>query len=1259
MKHFIIFFVLCIAGYLVRSQSQPTFDKMVDFLPPPPNAASIIRYGEVSLNKNTGSPNVSIPLFTLPGKKLSAAVSIAYSSGGIRVDEIASRVGIGWSISAGGVVTRTVRGVPDETNTRQEPYATVGFNFATYNYMKKMAESSAHGLSNGYDSEPDMFNFNFNGYSGSFVFNNQMQVRQVQRSAVKIEYDFSVSATYNFKFTTPDGISYLFGGSGAIEKTKREQTCGKSFDEYIATSWYLKEIRHPNGEKITFTYTAHEYRYDNGVSQTMFKNLVVDVGCDACSTPVASTTCINVVRTQGVLLSGISSSGYGQINFTYIHRPDCEDKLISRIELTDSVNVIGSYDLKYDTVTSYSTYNNESYFGNSKTPYLRSLIENSSDGSLHKTHYFSYNDPAGRPSRLSFSQDHWGFFNGQVNSTFTPFMGNAFATLFPAASANRDPKFDYASKGLLNKIIYPTGGVTMLVYEPHSVSDNLDFDTRHEFQCEVTGTSTSTEVIKTKSFSIAQGQWIELGLQCIDNSGNGSFDPVHNTGRVEILNSDNAVVFDEVLSPATNVTRYVSLSAGTYTLKYRAKGTVVTTRPTLKFYLAGTSPGQVEATGGARIRAVLQGNPGERPMITQYYYGSLSNLTESSLNVSWSPQYLGTTIKELPCQAVPGQTYRCLFQTLNSSSLRSLFDFASSHINYAAIVEGQGENFEGGGTENTFLVGSDALGEVLWNNDIISSPLSNFSATFNGRPESESIFKKHTDGSLRVIKKTQYSYKQDTRGDSALYGYAIAMKVPQVAYMDSTCNLNVTSCADALSAGLSCFDMMRYSVFSRWVYADTVKETMYDENGLNPQINTSVFTYANADHLQVTKVKAVNSLGQVVETNNKYPSDYSGQQVYANMIAKNDIVRVVDITQTENSLPVFEAKTNYDAVGNNNHEPVSLETSQKGNSLEVEGTIDLYDEKGNILQFTGKSGIVNSVIWGYGKKYPVAKITGASYSAATAELSVTISQLQSLDGAALKSEINRIRTNLPLAQVTTYTHKHMIGVTGITDPNNKTQSFEYDVFNRLVHVRDKDSNLLKKTAYSYVTPDTSATLAVFFNEPVTISIGANTCATGYQPYALSYVIPAKRYFSLVSQPAANALANADPFAQAFANKYSHCANTVCSGQGYALINCVCELGQIYPVSCSDNTDGTWVQNYKYQWSDNSIGTTTYSRTLPACAGEGKKKINCNCYTGLKIYRYSYQNGNGTWTCVYYYHFSDNTNSQDYSEISAEACTGGD
>src|SRR5215212_2215045 len=82
--------------------SPDEFQKLVDFLPPAPNAASIAKAGMFNLNKNTGAPGINVPLYTLKGRKLALNVGLTYATNGIKVDEIASRVGMGWSLNAGG-----------------------------------------------------------------------------------------------------------------------------------------------------------------------------------------------------------------------------------------------------------------------------------------------------------------------------------------------------------------------------------------------------------------------------------------------------------------------------------------------------------------------------------------------------------------------------------------------------------------------------------------------------------------------------------------------------------------------------------------------------------------------------------------------------------------------------------------------------------------------------------------------------------------------------------------------------------------------------------------------------------------------------------------------------------------------------------------------------------------------------------------------------------------------------------------------------
>jgi YD repeat-containing protein len=53
------------------------------------------------------------------------------------------------------------------------------------------------------------------------------------------------------------------------------------------------------------------------------------------------------------------------------------------------------------------------------------------------------------------------------------------------------------------------------------------------------------------------------------------------------------------------------------------------------------------------------------------------------------------------------------------------------------------------------------------------------------------------------------------------------------------------------------------------------------------------------------------------------------------------------------------------------------------------------------------------------------------------------------------------------AMVSTYIHKPLVGVTSVTDPKGDTQTYEYDGFNRLKVVRDKEGNKLSENEYHY------------------------------------------------------------------------------------------------------------------------------------------------------------------------------------------------
>lgn len=1278
-----LFFLL---GSDLVAQNPGNFQKMVDFLPPAPNASAIIKHAAISLNKNTGSPTINIPLFTIKGTKLSVPMSIGYSSTGIKVDEIASRVGMGWALNAGGVVTRTVRGWVDDNNTMLvPPNSMAGGNCGTYAFLENVATSSNTGV---YDSEPDLYNFNANGISGSFVFDANGQPVLIPAEKYKIVKDLA-RPDWNFKITGTDGIIYYFGGTSATEKTKRNSTCGKTYDQYTPNAWYLNKIEHPNGEVINLSYSSFTYSYETGVSETQnWTNFIIDTrdvpagyyaNCPSapqCTNP-ASSTCINFVSTQGVLLTSISNS-HSSVAFSYNTRLDCGDKLITSVTQSIDGQTSGVFNFIYSEQQSNMSYANPNIIasGYDYTPYLIELKETSPDQVYVKTHKFMYDEAWKRPNRLSFAQDHWGYFNGKTNSTLIPRPKDFYLQLeFPNATADREADPLYAGKGMLKKIIYPTGGIDSIQYESNDEWPSQGLHTYHEYNCNVTGSGNTTQVSKTMTFTIDYPQIVELDITSTTQDPN-NYDPIHMQGEV-IVSGSGSTPLSEAFPAGSQGIQYVRylnpswyLSAGTYTITYSAKGANQTLNIKLKYYPTGfASSSGNKIVGGVRVKRVMTGNPGETPTIKKYYYAEMSDLGHSSLNTTLPPVYNKDYETAIPCQiqlTAGGQNgpvnLYCHHTAMYSGTLTNLFNYGSAPVSYAYVIESNGENFEGGAIQSKFYAGGDALPYTWLNNGVLGAPLSNLSSPLNGKLNEEIVYKKPASGILFPIKKTQYTYILDSRAHTAMFGYTINKRYDIAGVVPGIPCSNSSSPVGAYI--MDCYDATRYYIDSWWGHLETQTETLYDENGSNPVVTTTNFYFDNDQHLQLTRTKVTNSKGQEILTTNKYPGDMTGQ-VYTDMVNLNIITPLIntktDIVNAPSNIPVSEEQIDYSNTGNNNYVPTSVQKAVKGNSLESEGTIDVYDAKGNILQFTSKAGIVTSVIWGYDYRYPVAQIVGAAYSSAVAQLTGgSVTALQSMDGAALRTEINQIRTNIPSASVTTYTYVPKAGVSSITEPNNRTNSYEYDSFNRLFVILDQDGNVIKKNEYIYATPDTNSVLNVYHSAPVSKTYTCQNCQSGYiaNPSSITYVVPYGKYFSLVSQPAADALAAADNDGQEYANKTGKCYSSVtatCTGTGYKVVNCACQLGTKVCDNTVDNGNGTYTVTYRYHWTDNTY-SSQITETI-SCTGVDKKMINCSCETGQKICDNVTNNGGGSYTITYHYLWSDNSTSGPITETIS--CSGAD
>ena len=176
------------------------------------------------------------------------------------------------------------------------------------------------------------------------------------------------------------------------------------------------------------------------------------------------------------------------------------------------------------------------------------------------------------------------------------------------------------------------------------------------------------------------------------------------------------------------------------------------------------------------------------------------------------------------------------------------------------------------------------------------------------------------------------------------------------------------------------------------------------------------------------------------------------------------------------------------------------------------------DDSGNILQYLNKSGPSISYQWGYNAQYPVAQVTNAKFNdifydsfeegngnstlddSKTGHYSHTGTYSKALTGMdagsytltywqksgsiwslittpvtvsgnaytiSLNAQIDDIRIYPKDGQITTYTYDPLVGMTSSTDAKGMTTTYEYDGFQRLMNVKDKDGNIVKHMDYHY------------------------------------------------------------------------------------------------------------------------------------------------------------------------------------------------
>jgi YD repeat-containing protein len=461
-------FAMLFCAFYLNAQELP------QLTPPSPTAYQLTKYGDVNVNESSGAANFNIPLLTITSGDLSIPVSLSHTTSGVKVNQIASWVGMGWDLNAGGVITRSVKGLADDLNQRAFTTLSNVSNLKANNLVPGFLNLGIDILE-GSDYQPDIYTFNIGGFSGSFYIDQNSTPQFLKKeNEVKIE-----KTTNGFILTAPNGTVYHFDGTGEFSRSESLSSGSSGHQnpsQLYQTSWLLTKISNFKGDEIYIKYDhTASYLYTTGFDQTIRASSVINSGGPGAT--LTTTSYKSYVQSKKVSEIYTNRNNSKIIFNATKSRSDLPSEYkLNSVELKDGNSLIKKYNLYYTFINS-----NKSYFGadnmswldipeHFKRMFLSSVKETDSNGNETngKTHSFEYDSAADLPPRMSFSQDLLGYYNGKQNNGYTPVSAGSTLggySLSGISRGDRSTDYNSAKKGVLTKITYPTKGYTIIEYE--------------------------------------------------------------------------------------------------------------------------------------------------------------------------------------------------------------------------------------------------------------------------------------------------------------------------------------------------------------------------------------------------------------------------------------------------------------------------------------------------------------------------------------------------------------------------------------------------------------------------------------------------------------------------------------------------------------------------------------------------------------------------------------------------------------------------
>jgi hypothetical protein len=1050
--------MLCLSfsidGTAQGTQSDPYFTPQV--IPPGPNSASLGKFGDYQVSYFSGLPQISIPLYVIKAGNLTIPISFDYHASGNKVTDISSWVGLGWSLSAGGEITRKVMGAfSDETgsngylngkllvDTSIDPMTTAG-QF----YLAQLT-------SNHFDTEPDIFSYDLPGKDGKFFLNglNNFQPTMVPYSPISVSYNWDHVNNITFGITDEEGNQYRMGTAN------REFTTSYNGgnESYATSAWMMDTVISSNKQDtISFSYATQSAITYNAYMQTWTVTDGVNStgGEEYQSNPEATVTSSNVsTSTTEKFVKEIDYKN-GKVVF--------DQSASQRLDVSglNSLADIKVYTFDYPsqqyilqkTILPFQSY----FIDGTDSLNLRLRLDSIQilDGrdSIIERYNFNYNSLA-LPAYTSEEIDYWGYYNGIANNYLIPQQtipfNNITAVIGSSFPNGRNPDSAFNQAWMLNRIYYPTGGHTDFVYETNQYAGanntiSLAGGLRIHSISSYDGIN-PVPVVKTYQYNSSRANFILSNYYFSTTQSYRSWVPDGNLGSDIIDCTERVRTF--LSDPTIDIVPYDATPV-VYPVVTEYFGDTVNNTGKIVYQFRDAQDNISDASQA-------------KPVIYSSFYARGQLIGKSVYKNTGNGQYQILHREQQSYSAFPQTIY--------------------DNVGLVAFQQTVEQFLQGGGDANPL---SNENNDWAYQNYSITSD--------DNYLTGETIIDYDQNDSTKFVAKTT----------TYTYGNITHQQITKITTTDSEGDTLITVKkypADYISGtntGNAVLDTMLYynmqsPVIEKWdslITSAGIATVNGGQLAIYQQLGLGVVGLSNQKKLEI----AAPITGFVPSSINS--GQLQSDPHYDQLITYNAYDRYTNVAQyiTRNASPVSilwnykgaypiaEVKaaglsdiayTSFEGDGNGNWTytgaPVSDTTCPTGSECYSLGSSPLTRSGLNsqltyLLSYWAKGASGYSVTGGTNSQVS----TGRTYKGWTyCEQQLSAATSVTISGSGF---IDEVRLYPVGAQMTTYTYKPQIGASTICDLNNHINYYVYDPFGRLAFIKDQDGNIIKTFNYHYV-----------------------------------------------------------------------------------------------------------------------------------------------------------------------------------------------